>query len=333
LLSRSKIARYATYLSSLRVTLPVVTSSDQADKFQRLVERIDPRAKVVRTWPLTGGVSAQVTALEVEQPDGRVRKLIVRQHGEVDRRHNPHIARVEFKLLQIAQSHGLAAPKPYYVDESCDLFPLPFLVLSYVDGDTEFAPADLPGYLAQMARQLAKIHDVSDSPTLDFLPRQAKRFGERPASLDESLGEGRIRDAMESAWPLPQVNESVLLHGDYWPGNILWNDGKLAAVIDWEDARVGDPLADLGNCRLELLWAFGVEAMTDFTSRYHALTTIDFANLPYWDLRAALRPCGKLSKWGLDAATEQRMRARHKLFVDQADVAQGGTFLEGRDSM
>jgi aminoglycoside phosphotransferase (APT) family kinase protein len=114
------------------------------------------------------------------------------------------------------------------------------------------------------------------------------------------------------------VNASVLLHGDFWPGNLLWRDGALAAVIDWEDAQVGDPLADLGNSRLEFLWALGHEAMTGLTNRYLALTAIDTGALPYWDLVAALRPCGKLADWGLEPATEQRMRQRHAWFVDQA---------------
>ena len=34
--------------------------------------------------------------------------------------------------------------------------------------------------------------------------------------------------------PPVQVNRPVLLHGDFWPGNILWRDGRLVAVIDWE---------------------------------------------------------------------------------------------------
>jgi hypothetical protein len=40
--------------------------------------------------------------------------------------------------------------------------------------------------------------------------------------------------------------------------------------------------------------------------------------LPYWDLCAALRPASKLGAWGLDEATEQRMRHLHKVFVTQA---------------
>nr|WP_232345185.1 phosphotransferase [Paenactinomyces guangxiensis] len=124
---------------------------------------------------------------------------------------------------------------------------------------------------------------------------------------------------MESAWPLPERNKSVLLHGDFWPGNLLWKDGQLVAVIDWEDAAFGDPLADVANCRLEILWAFGIDAMNDFTHQYQSMvTTIDFTHLPYWDLCAALRPALKISEWGLDESTEKMMRAKHKLFVNQA---------------
>lgn len=291
---------------------------DGEDAFRQLVRRLDPRATLLRTWRLTGGVSAQVTALEIERPDGQTTKLIVRRHGAVDRTRNPHIARDEFKLLRIAQSHGLAAPKPYDVDESCELFPTPFLVIDYVDGDTEFAPPDQADYLAQTATQLAKIHGVNLTQDLSFLPGLDKGFGDRPENLDASMGEARIRDALESTWPLSRLNDPVLLHGDYWPGNILWKDGRLIAVIDWEDAHVGDPLADLANSRLELLWLFGPDAMTAFTDHYRSMTTIDFTNLPYWDLCAALRPCSQLSTWGLDEATEQRMRDRHDLFVTQA---------------
>jgi aminoglycoside phosphotransferase (APT) family kinase protein len=300
------------------VDLLIMPDALQEDAFQQLVQSIDPRMKLIRAWGLTGGVSAEITALEVEQPDGKRMKLIVRRHGEVDRAHNPHIARDEFRLLQIAQSHGLAAPKPYYLDESRELFPTPLLVVEFVEGETEFAPVDLGSYLQQMAEQLAKIHAVEGAPELSFLPEQDKGFDDRPKLLDESLGERRIRDALESVWPLARIRDSVLVHGDYWPGNILWQDCRLVAVIDWEDARIGDPLADLGNCRLELLWVLGEAAMTEFTECYRSLTSIDIANLPYWDLCAALRPCGKLSEWELDAETEQRMRERHRWFVDQA---------------
>jgi aminoglycoside phosphotransferase (APT) family kinase protein len=110
----------------------------------------------------------------------------------------------------------------------------------------------------------------------------------------------------------------VLLHGDYWPGNILWRDGQLVAIIDWEDAKVGDPLADLGYTRLEILWAFGIDAMHQFTDHYLSLAAIDVTHLPYWDLCAALRPASKIGKWAADDDVEKRMRERHRVFITQA---------------
>jgi hypothetical protein len=92
--------------------------------FERLVQRIDPRNKLLRTGGLKGGVSAQVTALEIERSDGQTRKMIVRRHGKADLKQNPHIAADEFKLLQILRSAGLAAPRPYYWDLCAALRPV-----------------------------------------------------------------------------------------------------------------------------------------------------------------------------------------------------------------
>src|SRR5262245_18440313 len=129
--------------------------------FRELVKRIDPNVRLVCSWPLAGGVSAEITALELELPGGQRTKLVVRRHGEIDRSHNQHIAREEFKLLEIAHAHGLAAPKPVYLDESGELFPTPLLVIAFVEGETVFEPHDVTDFLAQMAAQLAKIHQVN----------------------------------------------------------------------------------------------------------------------------------------------------------------------------
>lgn len=292
---------------------------NENDAFVQISQRVAPGSKVVRTWSLQGGVSAQVTAVEVRLPDGQSRKLLVRRHGLRDRQRNPQIATAEFRLLQVLQRANLAAPAPYYLDQAGEFFNVPCLVIEYVEGATEFVPSNLLDFVEQAAAQLAQIHRVGRAHVdLAFLADLGKGFGERPAHLDDSLQEGPIRDRLENLWPLPQTNPSVLLHGDFWPGNLLWRKGRLAAVIDWEDAAVGDPLADVSNGRLELLWAFGAEAMTHFTEHYRGSTTLDWTNLAYWDLCAALRPVGKLGAWGLAAAVEKTLREKHHWFVTQA---------------
>ena len=42
--------------------------------------------------------------------------------------------------------------------------------------------------------------------------------------------------------PLPLV----LVHGDFNPANFLYADRRVTALIDWENARIGDPREDLG---------------------------------------------------------------------------------------
>jgi hypothetical protein len=60
----------------------------------------------------------------------------------------------------------------------------------------------------------------------------------------------------------------------------------------------------------------GETAMQDFTREYQAqMHALDYTDLAFWDLWAALRPAGQLSTWGLDAATERHMRAIHQQFI------------------
>jgi aminoglycoside phosphotransferase (APT) family kinase protein len=110
----------------------------------------------------------------------------------------------------------------------------------------------------------------------------------------------------------------VLLHGDFWPGNAIWREGELLAMIDWEDAAVGDPLWDLAVSRLDVLWTLGMEAMQTYTRLYLGFNPLDLRSLPYWDLCVALRPANQISHWAEDEAAKLRMRQRHHLFVDQA---------------
>jgi aminoglycoside phosphotransferase (APT) family kinase protein len=297
---------------------------------EHLAQRIEPQSRLLRAWPLTGGISAQMTALEMEQPGGRVERLIVRQPGEATLKRNPSAATDEYRLLRVLSAGGLPVPVPRYLDESGELFTAPYLVLEFIAGETALAPSCREDFIAQMAAPLAAIHRLGDvHQELSFLPEQSRKIARtltaRPPVLDVSLDEGRIREALEPVWPLPQSSEPVLLHGDFWPGNLIWRDGRIAAVIDWEDAAIGDRLYDVATSRLDILWVFGADAMHDFTARYQAMTSTDFANLPYWDLIAALRPVSQIAEWGdvypalgrMDI-TEESMRDGHARFVAQA---------------
>lgn len=311
----------------------LMTGSKTDQQFEQLVQTIAPQGKLLRTWPLKGGISAEMTALELERPDGQTSRMIVRRPGAGALQHNPLAAQDEFKLLHVLRYAGLAVPTPYHLDQSGTLFPTPYLVVEYVEGKPEFAPSDIADFSRQVAAHLAAIHQI-DAANLDlsFLPHHASGcaeiLGKRPSTVDPSFDEGRIRATLASV-PIPQRNASVLLHGDYWPGNILWQNEKLVAVIDWEDARLGDPLIDFAISRLDILWIFGSDVMQAFADHYQALMSIDYTNLPYWDLCAALRLVrlagAHLAEWaaffqpfGRHDITEQSIREQYRWFITQA---------------
>ena len=298
-------------------------------RFALLLQHIAPGSKLLRFRPLTGGVSAQVTALETLRPDGRTERLVVRQHGATDLTHNPQIALQEFTLLQRLHSKGMATPEPLYLDTSREIFPEPVLVMEYIEGTPGFPLAPGIDPLPSFVTHLTRIHALDGILSqVSFLPQQADIVAaklrtqlEKPAEQTEE--ERHIAEVLNSVWPgMEQRNPSVLLHGDYWPGNTLWNAGELVAVIDWEDAAIGDPLADLANSRLEILWAlWGTTRWNQFTNRYQTLNpSLDITNLPFWDLWSALRPTRNLATWGLDPHVERTMHTGLQQFVAEANA-------------
>lgn len=96
-------------------------------------------------------------------------------------------------------------------------------------------------------------------------------------------------------------------------------------MIDWEDAGIGDPLADLAIARVDMSWAFGREAMEAFTVRYADRTGFDLSALPFWDLRAVLRQAPLAADYaegwrnlGRADITEAAIRAAHTRLIEEA---------------
>ncbi|MFO7695642.1 MAG: phosphotransferase [Anaerolineae bacterium] len=291
-----------------------------------IVRRWEPGARLIDVRPLEGGVSAQTACLQVETSDGQRQRLVLRRHGACDLAQNPRIAATEHALLRALRARGFPVARPLTLDEACDLLPTPYILLEYLPGETLWDPAAPAATAHEIARQMAAVHTVrAGDPALPPLPDRLaacqRALAHPPETLDDSLSEAEIRAALAAHAGSPDRNPHVLLHDDLWPGNILWQGGAVTGILDWSEAALGDPIADLGNSRLELLWAYGEAAMEAFTATYLSLTGHYAASLPWWDLIAALKPCGLLSTWVNDPVREAPMRARHRWFTEQALAA------------
>lgn len=107
----------------------------------------------------------------------------------------------------------------------------------------------------ELADTLAALHaiDPASIGLADFgrpagyLQRQLRRWRtQREGSRSRDLpAVDRLADALEAE--LPAESAAALLHGDFRLDNVIVDpaSGRIAGVLDWEMATLGDPLADL----------------------------------------------------------------------------------------
>lgn len=296
-----------------------------------IVGEVEPGAELVAAGPLAGGLSSWMTLLDLVRPDGTEHRLVIRRGRKPDAERFTLPFAAEFTLLRALHHHGIPVATPRVFDDSHRLLPQAYVVLDHVPGSTRFVVDDPVPIARRMAEVLAEIHRLpADEAVFSHLPEHADRMTQwilrdlerRP--LDESLRESLVRPHLEAHWP-PTSAERCVVHADYFPGNIIWDGDDIAAVIDWESAGLGDPMADVATTRLDLWWIHGKAACDAFTETYLANTGRSTELLPVWELIASLRPAGAMSLWASDMdalgrpdITAQSMRAVQHDFVDAA---------------
>ncbi|HJP83245.1 MAG TPA: phosphotransferase, partial [Fimbriimonadaceae bacterium] len=237
---------------------------------------------------LEGGISATMAKIVVRFSGGLKQKYVIRTPGKWTTEEPPGFIEREYKILQQVHITAIPSPKPVYLEPpgAVDRF----YVLEYIDGAPELEPSDPVAYGQAFAEVQAQIHslDLQNNGLIGtrHLPTKV-RAPDGPS--DSRIREGEIRSVLDKFGPIKDLNPTVFRHGDLWPGNLLWLDGRLSGIVDWENASIGEPLFDLAITRLDLLWVAGWVATTAFTEHYLALNPIDSSQLPTFDLVAALR--------------------------------------------
>jgi aminoglycoside phosphotransferase (APT) family kinase protein len=221
----------------------------------------------------------EIEASPIGEGHSNVTYLIRRGETEVVLRRPPrpplppsaHDVLREARLLRALANTPARVPAVLAVGEDEHIIGSPFYVMERVEGDVIVAsipdaldtPAERRRISDELIDALVEIHGVDwravglegfGKPT-GYLERQLRRF----RGLWE-LNKTREIDAVErvGAWleqNMPQSGPATIVHGDFRLGNTIFASGapaRLAAVLDWEMATIGDPLADLGY--LCMMW-------------------------------------------------------------------------------
>lgn len=238
------------------------------------VER-ETNQSVVNEHPLEGGTSAAIHRLLLA--DGQqvvLQRFVLGWIAE-----EPWVPANEVRVLGLLTASAVPAPRVLTSDPNGTETGQPAVLMTSLPGDVVWNPVDGDPWLDGLLEIMTTIHQV---PLADGLRGWEPYPPERvpPAWTQHPWAWERAIAAYHS--PRPASN-TVLLHRDFHPGNVLWTDGRVSGVVDWVSSCAGPPEEDVSHCRVNLASRHGQAVADRFLDNWMRATghiTYD----PYWDL-------------------------------------------------
>jgi aminoglycoside phosphotransferase (APT) family kinase protein len=178
-----------------------------------------------------------------------------------------HAVDREYQLLSALHPLGFPLPEPLAICEDPQVIGAIFYVMElakgrpYADGSLpDFDPATRRRMYEQLVDTLADLHTI-DAEAVglgdfgkpgNYFERQVARWTRqyRDSQTDYLPEMERLIAFLPET--LPQQSRTSIVHGDYRIDNAMFDgDGTLTAVLDWELATLGDPVADFSYLAMQ----------------------------------------------------------------------------------
>ncbi len=173
-----------------------------------------------------------------------------------------HAVEREYAAMRALGPTPTPVPRARLLCEDPSVIGTPFYVMDYIEGRVltdlrldEVPHADRAGYYFAVADGLSALHSVDwravglekfGRPEA-YIARQIDRWTRQYLASDP--GQDANMDALIAWLPahIPPDEAPVIAHGDYRLGNLMWapEGPRLLAILDWELATIGHPMADL----------------------------------------------------------------------------------------
>jgi aminoglycoside phosphotransferase (APT) family kinase protein len=166
-------------------------------------------------------------------------------------------------LPRIAPHLPVAIPKPIATGTRAVGYPWSWSIYRWIDGEpaNDARIDDLTRFARELAAFLKALHEVdtTNGPIAGehsfFRGGSLTAYDAETREAIDRLDDPTERSSAENLWNAAVAIEwqsaPVWVHGDVAPGNLLVNQGRLSAVIDFGCLAVGDPACDLA-----IAWTF-----------------------------------------------------------------------------
>lgn len=226
--------------------------------------------------PETGGMSASSFLIDIElEKAGKksLEKLVIRRTPERDSFYKADVSEWG-RAMQIAgQVTDLPIPKVYRIEPDPGVLGTPFILMDRHEGNVpgdqppfrmgswvtdDCSTADREQMWKSAISSTAKLHQLDwKKAGLDFLIRGDENASQIRADLDYYIEfldwalRGPRTSFMQEAidWleaNLPEQERLSFCWGDARPGNMMFEENKVTAILDWEMVSIGDPTKDIG---------------------------------------------------------------------------------------
>ena len=227
----------------------------------------------------------------------------------------------EHRVISALAGTSVPVPGVHLLCTDAEVLGAPFYVMDEVPGTVYRTAEDSAGLGAERARTMSfRLMDVlADLHGIDpeavglagfgrpdgYLQRQLTRWLRQFEASRSREIDGMAELQQRLADHLPTTQRNTVVHGDYRLDNaIIADDDTVAAVLDWEMATLGDPLADLGL--FKVYWeiagdipgnpvaqavspAAGFPGMDELAELYAARTGLDLTPLPWYTAFAGFK--------------------------------------------
>jgi aminoglycoside phosphotransferase (APT) family kinase protein len=245
-------------------------------------------ARVRAARALAGGTSSAVHAITIEAAGGRRHELVLRRFVRLDwLAEEPDVARREATALRLLAAGALPTPRLVAVDEDGSAAGAPAVLMSRLPGEIEWNPPAVEDFLRRLAEPLPAVHATPLPADAQLPDYAAYPLGMRRPPAWASRPQTWLR-AIELLDGPPPGSERLFIHRDYHPGNVLWQEGRVSGLVDWVNAGIGSPWADVGHCRANLASELGFAAADRFLALYREAAGTSDDYHPYWDISALI---------------------------------------------
>jgi aminoglycoside phosphotransferase (APT) family kinase protein len=203
-----------------------------------------------------------------------------------------HAVEREYRVLLGLYPLEFPVPRPLALCEDPQVIGATFYIMELARGRPypngalpDFDPATRRAMYEQLIDTLADLHNIDPaaSDLSDFgrpgnyFERQVMRWTRqyRDSQTDYISEMERLISFLPET--LPQQSRTSIVHGDYRIDNVVFDgDGTLTAVLDWELATLGDPLADFSYLAMQwVLPADGGAGLAGLDLAELAIPTLD----------------------------------------------------------